>query len=183
MLPVQPPEMNPYSPPAEAAGIGCVADAVPPTREEIEAFVGPNSRVYLDLLQPVLARGPLFAGFNLAAAFFNVIWLLYRKMYTEFAAVLAIEAVVVRVGPRNDPLLGVGIYLGAAIALGSIGNGLYLRRLRMAIGRARNREPDAHARLLLLSRWGGRSWLATGIYVLTDLGFVVARALGWIPHF
>jgi hypothetical protein len=186
-----PPELNPYSPPVEAAGPCCVADALPPTREEIEAFVGPSSRVYVDLLHPVQTRGRLFAGFNLAAAFFNVSWLLYRKMYTEFAAAMAIEfaagmaiqAVDVSLGTRNDPVLRLGIFLGMAITLGSIGNGLYLRRLRMAVGRARNREPDAQARLLLLSRWGGTSWLATGICVLANLGFVVARAVGRIPHF
>jgi hypothetical protein len=175
------PDSNPYAPPLAHGGVDDWQNAAgPPTREEFEAFVGSNARVYWDLLQSALRPRNLLAGFNMAAAFWSTLWLLYRKMYREFAvtvalAFLASTAYFAVTGRRERYDLGllVGLYVAAAIGLGILGNGLYLRRIHAAVSLARRQSPEPSVRLAFLAKRGGTSWLALAILVAARIAYAM----------
>jgi len=151
-------------------------DEQPLSREEVEAFAGRNGRVYWDLLRPASRSGSLFAGFNFAAAVFSSAWLLYRKMYWEF---LASMFLVVPIGlafafGSTNATAAALLSLSPIVVMatvGALGNGLYLRRVCVAVARMRQRESDPVRRLSLLSERGGTSWLAPVIYMILHLAF------------
>ena len=177
--------INPYAAPqtpADLASVPATTAAHDLTREEVEAFVGNKHTYYWRRWQR--AAG-VRAGFNIAAFLVSFAWLLYRKMYREFAIGLAI-------------LLGVGFLQGlveslaetklgipdrlldfaVAFTVGMLGNGLYLRRARLAIASARAQEPDPERRAELLRARGGTSLIALliGIAAFIALGVFAAMA-------
>ena len=169
---------NPYHPSAAcAAGRGYLPDDQPLLREELEAFAGKNGRVYWDLLQPTSHFRSLFAGFNFAAAAFCFLWLLYRKMYREFVAVMLL---VVPTGVawafESTNALATALLsitpLGLMATVGILGNGLYLRRACAAVASVRQQEPDPIRRMSLLSARGGTSWFAPLMYIIVHLAFM-----------
>lgn len=166
----------PYLPsPVCATSAGAVADAETLSRAEIEAYVGANGRVYWDLLSASVSSRSLFVGFNVAAAAFPWIWLAYRKMFREWALVFVMGSFLVVLVTAIPALRGSAFlaeYLVPSAATGLLGNGLYLRRIRMVAARIRQAEPDPDRRLFLLGECGGTSWLAA---VTIALGTVFLR--------
>jgi Protein of unknown function (DUF2628) len=169
------PTNNPYeAPTADIAG-----PAPPPvdvlTRDEVDAFVGKRAAHFWSKWRPVMASGSWTAGFSWAAGFFNFLWFLYRKMYREFAICLLGETVLgylvgLVAGRDVDRVFNA---VGFAI-VGTLGNGLYLRRARIAVAAARQAEPDLERRLALLRKKGGTSILwplltAAALFSLTML--------------
>jgi hypothetical protein len=71
-------------------------------------------------------------------------------------------------GPIAAALLALSPVLLMA-ALGFLGNGLYLRRLRLAVVKARARSSDPALQLAELSRRGGVSWFAPFLCVLVHV--------------
>jgi hypothetical protein len=101
-------------------------------------------------------------------------------MYREFAvtvglAFVASAAYFAATGRRERYDLGllVGQYAVAAIGVGLLGNGLYLRRIHAAVSLARRKSPDASVRLEFLAKRGGTSWLALAIVVGARIAFAV----------
>ena len=145
------------------------ADAEALSRVEIEAYAGANGRVYWDMLSASASSRSLLVGFNVAAAAFPFIWLPYRKMFRECALVLVMGIFLTALlGAipmfRGRPLLI--DYLAPSAAIGLLGNGLYLRRIRIVAARLRKSEPDPDRRMFLLAECGGTSWGAAVILAL-----------------
>jgi uncharacterized protein DUF2628 len=177
--------INPYAAPetpadmASAVGIG-VHDL---TREEVEAFVGDNYKYYWGNWQRAVAGG-LRAGFNWPAFFLNFAWLLYRKMYREFfigiAAVIGlgiVQGVVESLTEKNLDALDKVENIVIAVTMGLLGNGLYLRKARREIGRARAQEADPERRAALLKARGGTSWIGLLVAIALGIGFGVLAAM------
>jgi hypothetical protein len=181
-MPFAPTDRDPY-----ALSLACaldrsaMPDSTPVTKEEVEAFAGRNGREYWDLFQAPVAPLPLLAGFSFAAAVFHVVWMLYRKMYWEAVAswFVAIPVWIVWVsrfesaGAMSAALRSLSPLVLMA-AWGTLGNGLYLRRIRATVAKVRQQECDPKQRLTLLSARGGTSWFAPAIFVILH---VVATAL------
>lgn len=179
---------NPYAPPrVEGSPISPAADiGAPLTRDEVQAFVGEKKASYywthwFGREQRHLGS----AGFNTPAFFLNLWWLLYRRMFREFAvavgAVMGIEIVlavleqVAHWGDLSRALDQAGrIAIGATI--GAMGNGLYLRRAKAVVAAARAQESDPARRLELIRRKGGVSWLAALLGVAGTIAIGVLMA-------
>jgi hypothetical protein len=151
---------NPYEAPNAdivAAEPGPVSDL---TREEVDAFVGDRGSHFWGKWRPAMKSGSLFAGFSWAAAFFNVLWFLYRKMYREFGVALLAPFLIGAVGALvHEPGLERISNLALVATCGALGNGLYLRRARLVVADARRAEPELERRLALLRKKGGTSIL------------------------
>jgi hypothetical protein len=166
------PPSDPYVPsPVCATSAGAIAEPEAPSRDEIEAFAGANGPVYWDLLRASTVSHSLFIGFNVAAAAFPYAWLAYRKLYRECALAALASAVLgalVEAVPYLKPHIGslLFTYLISSAAIGILGNGLLLRRIRIAAAQVRRQESDPGRRLRLLSRQGGTSWFAPVVVVL-----------------
>jgi hypothetical protein len=188
-MPSSPPQdANPYAPsPGCAAGSGYLPDEQPLLREEVEAFAGRNGRVYWELLQPASHSRSLLAGFNFAAAAFSFLWLLHRKMYWEFLAVTVMTvpvALAFAFGSTNPAAAALWSLSPLVImaTVGTLANGLYLRRLCVAVAKERQHESDPVRRLSLLAKRGGTSWFAPVIYMILYvvlMGILKGRLMPW----
>jgi hypothetical protein len=176
--------LDPYAPPR--------SDTVSPdrplvvtdlTREQVHSFVGRRSGYYWDRWSRA-ELGRKFAGFNWAAAFFNLTWLLYRRMYREFGIGLGAMAVLglaeaflePMIGKDNSATLSRIDNLVPVVALGILGNWLYLRRARDAIARTRHLATPAERHAFLAAR-GGTSWLAVLVGVGASVALVAAATM------
>jgi hypothetical protein len=168
-------QSDPYVPsPVCAKSSGAIADAEEPSRDEIEAFVGAEGPVYWDMMRESVSSYSLIAGFNVAAALLPLVWLAYRKLYRECAlAMIALMIGGATIGaiPYLRQHFGAILvnYFVAATSIGLLGNGLYLRRIRIAVARARRSEPSLDRRCYLLREQGGTSWFAVVILLLALL--------------
>jgi hypothetical protein len=161
-------DINPYAAPATSvAGPDAEeASALDLTRDEVRSFVGEKHRYYWGAWQRSATKGGFLAGFNGAAFFFNMFWLLYRKMHREFcigcgAMVAASGGLAVLGEVTGKDLNGLDrvVNVAAAATVGMLGNGLYLRRARRVITTARVEEADPERRMQLLTARGGTSIL------------------------
>jgi hypothetical protein len=177
--------LDPYAPPRSETL--APVEPVPGeglTRAEVDTFAGRKGRYYWHFWSRA-RPGRRFAGFNWAAAIFNLTWLLYRRMYSEFAVALG-AAVTLGVGELFlEPLIGKDAgrtvsridSLALGLVVGFLGNWLYLRRARAAVARARLLATPAEQHAFLASR-GGTSWLAVLISLVVSA--LVAFAAYWI---
>ena len=158
---------NPYAAPETPADMAsAVATAAHDlTRDEVRAFVGPESSYYWRNWQRA-SGGSLRAGFNWAAFFLSFAWMFYRKMYREafigFGILFGlgiVEGVAEFATGMNLNALGRLESAAIAVTIGMLGNGLYLRRAKRVIAAARAEEPDSERREALLRARGGSSWL------------------------
>jgi len=184
VVPPSPDAFNPYAPPKSNLSVDAVQPVFDLTREEVESFVGPKHLYYWKMWQRVGAAGGTKAGFNGAAFFFNLFWLLYRKMVREFfigfgglVAVSVALAVLSSATGHDLSQLDRVIQIVVGVAVGMLGNSLYLRRARRAIAAARAEEPDLARRRLLLAQRGGTSFL------LAMVGTVASVALAALAQF
>lgn len=152
---------NPYE--APSADPGSVEPVFDITWEEVHAYVGEGrSHYYWTRWHRALLEGSKLAGFNWGAAFFNVLWLMYRRMYREFfvavGILMAVGALLDVLGSETGSAVGtvdrITNYAFMAI-MGIVGNGLYMRRARLVIAAARREESDEERRAELLRRRGG----------------------------
>lgn len=160
----------PYLPsPVCATSAGVVADAETLSRTEIEAYAGANGRVYWDMLSASASSRSLLAGFNVAAAVLPWPWLAYRKMFRECALVFTMGVFLAALLSAIPIFRGRAFlvdYLVPSVAIGLLGNGLYLRRIRIVAAQIRRSEPDPDCRAFLLAEHGGTSWFAAVILAL-----------------
>ena len=158
------PAINPYAPPQTESGTSS-GDA--PTQEEVEAFVGKNHSYYYFKWRTRGRWDELWAGFNWAAAIFNVFWLVYRRMYVEAVVVFAIDYVLDYVPWLLANVFGLqGTFealswvfdIALSVMVGVAGNGLYRRRSVAAVGLARRETDPARRTDVLIARGGTRGW-------------------------
>jgi len=150
------------------------AAGMPLSDPERRAFIGPNADYYLTRWTAWAAGESATTGFNWAAFFFNMPWLLYRRMYHIFGLVfvgsyligLASTFVVERF--LELPLVGYQLLLRLIVALtiGSFGNFWYLRHTEQRISAAKDGEAP---RLEQLGALGGVHWWPPLLY----LGFLL----------
>jgi hypothetical protein len=181
------PPPNPYAPPRsdeEMAGPPVAGDL---TREDIYAFAGQRRGGYYWYHWSRAGAGRGFAGFNWAAAIFNLSWLLYRRMYVEFGVGLGVTGTITVAEVLLQPVLGkeVAQLLSRldnflpVVVVGFLGNRLYLRRARAAVALARPLATPADRHAFLAAR-GGTSWLAVFVGLVLSLGMfaVLVAVLG-----
>lgn len=179
------PPVNPYAAPTPESQGGDVPLAGPLDRADLEAFVGRNGAYYWDRALRGGPEGRLLVGWNWAAFFLNVFWMLYRRMYREVAVVfgvLAMTTVLAELAGREGGRVEDRIlrWLTGGV-LGIVGNGLYLRKVRRALAEVAS-ETDRDRRQAALRRSGGTSWLAVvlGLLVINGLAlFELMRVRGW----
>jgi hypothetical protein len=172
------PNFNPYAAPTDQQPAPLDATGAGLLVEEVTAYVGRNARYYNRVWTRLVAEDAkgLAPGFNVAAFFLSLGWLLYRKMYREFfiaaapAFLLGVATELVHVGTDGEQALERIINIGTAVAVGRLGNTLYFWKMRRAVMAARRAEPDLPARLAHLRRRGGASWLAPIVLVLVVVG-------------
>jgi hypothetical protein len=158
-----------------------------PTDAELSAYVGRRAAYYVERW----SRGDRW-GFNWAAFWLGSVWLAFRGLYRVVAAVAGVEmlaqlglALLAR-GHLHDPdapaiaTLGSGVSLGVGVVLGQYANYWYYRQAERAVADARSRSGVESARLLILRRRGGTSWLRIAAVVpmvlLAFLAFGIALA-------
>ena len=163
------------------SALGLRAEGAPPTVEEIACFVGKNQRVYRDFWQGALGNGRFCIRFNMAAAAFTLFWLLYRRLYREYCVIFVLLAVLgaalrsIQLDPIYLPMVLLTSQLLLSSLLGLFGNGLYLRRLRIDVVRAR-RISDVNRPPFLVA-CGRTSALAVVLGLLFKLGLSVLLGL------
>jgi hypothetical protein len=151
----------------------------------VQAFAGKRANYYWRQWSRV-GPGRRFAGFNWAAALLSFFWLLYRRMYREFAAVIGIAVVVALLEALLAYVLGRGASdamsrldnAALGLAAGFLGNTLYLRRARAAVADARARHPDSPAeQQAFLAARGGTSWLAVFLGLTGSVALILVISL------
>jgi hypothetical protein len=178
---------NPYAPPLAAPEPAVPREGDAPTREELEAFVGKKASYYWRKSARNRHDDGLMAGWNWAAAFLSIFWLLYRRMHKEFWITMGIlvmwgaaEGVLeeaAQLAPevaRSIERFGNFVF---AVVMGMIGNGLYLRRVRREVLQSRqlfSADPQGHR--AHLAKRGGTSWIAAliGVAVLACVAVLAA---------
>ncbi|MCE9553603.1 MAG: DUF2628 domain-containing protein [Planctomycetes bacterium] len=183
------PEDNPFAAPRSLEQAEVTVEGNDPQQTELIAFVGRNAKYFL----PRWERTQGNYGFNWAAFFLGPLWTAYRKMYRVTAIYLGIvvlltvaELVVFDVILKEEMPRAVDrvITIGLAIGCGYLANSLYLKHARRAIDRAHRVEPEPVARLALLRRRGGTSWLAVFLLLVLMIGLfalVVGVLIGMEP--
>jgi hypothetical protein len=174
--------LNPYAPPEAAVQPAGTAPGDAPTRHELEMFAVKNGDYYWERAARREHRYPLLSGWNLAAAFLSLIWLLYRRMWREFWIAIAItvalgvvEAVLGEmVGAQAERFVERVSNFAYFFVMGAIGNGLYLRRARREVWESRRLcGTDLEKQRAHLGRRGGTSWIAAVIGAVTVGGLTV----------
>jgi hypothetical protein len=182
------PTLDPYAAPrADIEAPPNLEGQGPLTAAEVEAFVGKNSPYYWKKWQK--AQG-LSAGFNWLAGFFNLNWMLYRRMYREFFIALGI---VVAFGtvvglleaflPSAKDVLDIvnrGVNIAWVVGFGFLANGLYLKRAKEAVARSRMFASEEERLAYLATQGGIRMlwvYIVVAVVAVVMLGSVLLGAL------
>ncbi|HDR9761591.1 TPA: DUF2628 domain-containing protein [Burkholderia cepacia] len=146
---------------------------------EIAAYVGKKA-AWFERKWTIAASRKNRQSWNWAACFLGPVWMAYRCMYWQAAAVLgaslAITLVELLFFPKYfesstlDP-----VTIGIAVSLGWYGNGLYKAHVERRIDKLRPNATSRESFLALLEAQGGTNWLAaTGFAIATPLlGFLM----------
>lgn len=121
--------------------------------EDLRTFVGPNADYYLQAWSKIDPNGgPQPTRWNWPAFFFNLLWLLYRRMYKYFwiafgtLFVLGILQVVLQLSWGYEVQWpGIVLNLGVCIAFGILGNWMYYRHALRTIGQVNTYHDGADA--------------------------------------
>jgi hypothetical protein len=162
-----------------------------PTREELEAFVGKRASYYWRKSARNRHDDGLMAGWNWAAAFLSIFWLLYRRMHKEFwitvgilvmwgAAEGVLEEAAQLGSEATRSIERIGNFVFAAV-MGMIGNGLYLRRVRREVLQSRRLfSADPQGQRAHLAKRGGTSWTAAliGVAVMACVAVLAVMFAG-----
>ena len=179
---------NPYAPPLAAPEPALPRPGAAPTREELEAFVGKRATYYWRKSARNRHDEGLMAGWNWAAAFLSIFWLLYRRMHKEFwitAGILvmwgAAEGVLEQAAQLGSEatrsIERIGNFVFAAV-MGMIGSGMYLRRVRREVLQSRRLfSADPQGQRAHLAKRGGTSWTAALIGIAVMAGVAVLAVM------
>ena len=177
-LPPEPATFTPVNPPEQRRSNGHSGSvAFPFRREELRAFVGSNANYYIRMWAGVIRRPNASCGFSFAAAFFAGPWLLYRRMYLRFFALIGISVVVGLVGivlsnGRGAPALNLLSTIIFGIVCGIKGNWWYFTEAQRTIAEVRTWGLPDNEHLTSLSERGGTNvgamlaGLAAGIFLI-----------------
>ncbi|MGC4070191.1 MAG: DUF2628 domain-containing protein [Polyangiaceae bacterium] len=165
------------------------ADAKIKNEAEFRAVVGENADYYL-----ARWKDSRRSGLNLAAFCMAGLWLPYRKMHREAAALFtlflleSIASDLVRatgiLRPETPRRLQIVIIFAVAWVCGAFGNAWYRSHVKRVIDAAKLDEPDETKRLSLLTARGGTSvraaflWMLGSVIVTGILSAVLQRTLG-----
>ncbi|VWC52123.1 DUF2628 domain-containing protein [Burkholderia lata] len=144
------------------------------SNDEIAAYVGKKA-AWFERKWEIAASRKNRQSWNWAACFLGPVWMAYRCMYWQAAAVLgatlAVTMVEVLFFPKYfesttfDP-----VTVGIAVALGWCGNSLYKTHIERQIEKLRPNATSRESFLALLEAQGGTNWLAaTGFAIATPL--------------
>lgn len=138
------------------------------SEEDLAAFVGPNSAIYVDYLWRCQAAGELKSGFIWSGFFFTAFWLAYRRFYAGIFGYIAISIL---------PLMSIvgGVYVAMR------GRAMVLRRARDAVYIANARGLAGAERHAFLAKAGKPSWVAVTVTFIVSLFFAVI-ALGLVAN-
>jgi hypothetical protein len=176
------PTANPYAAPGAATEPEAEAGDADLTRDELLAFAGPASAFYWWRWDRSGRRRGLWLSWNWPAAIFTLLWFAYRRMWREFAVIFAADTCWQLLQALAAGLLGLEHLLGSwpdtigdlllfSIAMGALGNALYIRRARLEARQARAVHPgDPTWQRARLKEVGGTSWW----WVLVGIGALVA---------
>ncbi|MFJ1213060.1 DUF2628 domain-containing protein [Burkholderia pyrrocinia] len=149
------------------------------SNDEIAAYVGTKA-AWFERKWEIAASRKNRQSWNWAACFLGPVWMAYRCMYWQAAAVLGVTLGITLVellyfpkyfeSSTLDP-----VTIGIAVALGWCGNGLYKTHVERKIEKLRPSATSHESFLALLEAQGGTNWLAaTGFAVATPLlGFLM----------
>lgn len=149
-----------------------------PTEDELRAFFGEDAEYYLACWRMQAERGWWAVGFNWAAAFFFLLWCLYRKLYLVFVLVSFVSSVVGFSIPVKAFWV---VVLGSWISCGVLGNHLYLHRARSVIARISESDPDE--RIRLIRKAGGTSRVAMALGIIVLFWPIVPMFTAYLPYF
>ena len=157
-------------------------------KDRIDSFVVRNTHYYRDKWQKMAAAPGPVSSFNWAAAFCQIFWLAYRKLYGPFWWALMAYIAYVAAWLYIDDKLTISTNLSATVnwavavlffvAFGLLGNSLYWRRYRKIERQAALRHADDDSQHGFLRSKGGTSPLAASAIVIVFL-LPVIWALYW----
>ena len=133
-------------------------------REVRERLIGSKTEYYLPRFEKMETLNSI-TDWNWAAFFFGFWWMLYRKMYVFGAVALAVTELL-------SMLTIPGLGLLVSLAVGVVGNFLYMKDINNRTDKAMDLQPEE--RELYIQKNSGTGW--TGVVV----AFVVFLVLGMI---
>jgi len=153
------------------------------SNDEIAAYVGTKAAWY-ERKWAIADSRKSWQSWNWAACFLGPVWMAYRCMYWQAAAVLAATLGITLLellyfptyfeSSTLDP-----ITIGIAVSLGWCGNSLYKRHVERQIEKLRPNATSRESFLALLEAQGGTNWLAAaGFAVATPLLGVLLYMIG-----
>lgn len=144
--------------------------------ELFEAFFQKEKIYYHEQLQR-LNNGERCA-FNLAAFFFGMAWMLYRKMYVEVLVlfvVLFFEGFLEQllIGDNGPKFISIIINLVTAFFIGSLANFFYLQKAKRCVELVKVKFIDNQERIDLLKKKGGTNLVLLIVVVVIILVLIV----------
>ena len=133
-------------------------------REVRERLIGSKTEYYLPRFEKMETLNS-FTDWNWAAFFFGFWWMLYRKMYVFGAVALVVTELL-------SMLTIPGLGLLVSLAVGVVGNFLYMKDINNRTDKAMDLQPEE--REVFIQKNSGTGW--TGVVV----AFVVFLVLGMI---
>lgn len=101
--------------------------------QEMANFIGENNQYYISKFNE-MKRENKQTTWNWSAFLFTAYWLIYRKMYAQGVALMAISFVISLIGGGFSFLLG----LALDVAIGLYGNYIYEKQLEKCIAQSKN---------------------------------------------
>ncbi|MBJ9966425.1 DUF2628 domain-containing protein [Burkholderia seminalis] len=154
------------------------------SNDEIAAYVGKKA-AWFERKWAIAEARKSRQSWNWAACFLGPVWMAYRCMYWQAAAVLAATLGITLVELLYVPTYFVSSALdpatiAIAVSLGWCGNSLYKRHVERRIEKLRPSATSRESLLTLLEAQGGTNWLAAaGFAVATPLlGLLMFTTLG-----
>ncbi|KVL41386.1 DUF2628 domain-containing protein [Burkholderia sp. MSMB1835] len=153
------------------------------SHDEIAAYVGKKADWY-ERKWAIAESRKSRQSWNWAACFLGPVWMAYRCMYWQAAAVLAVTLGITLIellyfpgyfeSSTLDPAT-----IAIAVSLGWYGNGVYKRYVERRIEKLRPNATSRESFLALLDAQGGTNWLAAaGFAVATPLLGVLLYTIG-----
>ncbi|HEF5874715.1 TPA: DUF2628 domain-containing protein [Burkholderia cenocepacia] len=153
------------------------------SHDEIAAYVGKHAAWY-ERKWAIAESRKSRQSWNWAACFLGPVWMAYRCMYWQAAAVLAVTLGITLIellyfpGYFESSMLDPAT-IAIAVSLGWCGNSLYKRHVERRIEKLRPSATSRESLLALLEAQGGTNWLAAaGFAIATPLLGVLLYMIG-----